>query len=87
MEPSNVRYLISIIIIGLGIFYYVNPELAARTVIFKGLGVGKKYIKISGVIMVLLGLYYLLVMLKLIPMIKYFANWSISFDNALKHNK
>lgn len=65
MEPSLVKYLISILLIGLGLFYFFKPEKSTKFLKYP-----IKYIKISGIILVALGIYYILVMVKLLPMIE-----------------
>jgi len=66
MEASFIKYATSIILIALGVFYYLKPDKAQKLIRFP-----VTYIKYSGIALIFLGIYYLLVLLKVLPMFNY----------------
>ena len=70
MEFNYLRLFVSIGIIALGVFYFVYPEKGPNGFYSKvPTKASKAWIKYSGIIMVILGIYYLLVMAGLLPML------------------
>jgi uncharacterized membrane protein len=72
MELNATRLIVSTILIGLGIFYFINPHKALKIIHF----LNKDYepnklsltqYKYGGLVCVALGVYYILVMFKLLP--------------------
>lgn len=76
MTFTITRLVVSILLIALGVFYYMRPEKALTIIYFWKKDyeptTGKsKSTKYGGIILILLGIYYILVMLEVLPMIRY----------------
>jgi uncharacterized protein YjeT (DUF2065 family) len=69
MEISLARITVSILLIILGLFYFLKPEKAANIFNAVGLKYSSVYLKYAGLVIIILGLYYILVMLEILPML------------------
>jgi hypothetical protein len=79
MELSTIRLIISTMLIGLGVFYFINPYKALKAIHF----LSKDYepsklalvqYKYGGLVCVALGIYYILAMFKVLPMWTFWSN-------------
>ena len=71
MEPSLPKYIISILLILLGLYYFIKPDKAAKFFNKIGIGYSTTKLKYSGIFIIILGIYYILSMLGVLPMIDY----------------